>query len=368
MTRWDYDLNFALQPQQQSEWCWAAVAVSVALFYDKLAKFTQCQLANEQYGVGTCCTDGSTPQCNPPAGGLLDAALSYTGNYRSVISGPATIARLEQEFSATPARVVGASILWPGTQAGHFVVITGASKAENKLRVHDSRQSVGTVEYDYQEFSTNFSQAGGVWDFTFFTAPRPEATTAAGVAQRGGKPVSTRFAAVDRLFRKTVASHARESRLTPRALHASETMDVYVIDIEPLARGRGLSAARHAGWQNVVLDPNGDAYTLHASTAKPKKIAALSRSAGVRERLAAIHNATRLLAPRNYDVRILDIPSVYVFAIWLKATRNALDVVIPLHSAPAAIELGRHYGRAALEPLLTTLAKARIGASNRPKL
>ncbi|HEY2475079.1 MAG TPA: hypothetical protein VGI19_09785 [Candidatus Cybelea sp.] len=63
-----------------------------------------------------------------------------------------------------------------------------------------------------------------------------------------------------------------------------------------------------------------------------------------------------------------DIPSVYVFAIWLKATRNARDVVIPLHGAPASLEVGMHYSRAALEPLLTALAKARIGASNKPRL
>jgi hypothetical protein len=63
---WTYNLNFAMQTQLQSEWCWAATSSSVSHFYDLASTFTQCSIVNNQQNQMTCCADGSTPQCNTP--------------------------------------------------------------------------------------------------------------------------------------------------------------------------------------------------------------------------------------------------------------------------------------------------------------
>ena len=55
-------LNFPDQLQQLSNWCWAATAVNVSLFYNDPGdglEITQCQVANEELGMYTCC---QTPQ------------------------------------------------------------------------------------------------------------------------------------------------------------------------------------------------------------------------------------------------------------------------------------------------------------------
>jgi len=37
-------LDFEIQQQERTKWCWAAVAASVARYYDPLSTFTQCSI------------------------------------------------------------------------------------------------------------------------------------------------------------------------------------------------------------------------------------------------------------------------------------------------------------------------------------
>lgn len=43
---WLDEIYFSMQHQQQSNWCWAATATSVALFYQPASGWTQCQVAS----------------------------------------------------------------------------------------------------------------------------------------------------------------------------------------------------------------------------------------------------------------------------------------------------------------------------------
>ena len=43
--RW-HRLDFSMHHQQQTNWCWAAVSTSVALFFNPSSGWTQCAVAN----------------------------------------------------------------------------------------------------------------------------------------------------------------------------------------------------------------------------------------------------------------------------------------------------------------------------------
>ena len=84
-----------MQHQEQTQWCWAAVSVSVAIFYHTTT-FKQCDMANWAFAQTTCCVDGSTAQCNKPS--TLLAALTHVGHmnrhHRRALNLPETIAEI----------------------------------------------------------------------------------------------------------------------------------------------------------------------------------------------------------------------------------------------------------------------------------
>jgi len=72
-------LRFTMQPQQQTQWCWAAVSVSINLFYHPASGRTQCAVANTAMGQTTCCQDGSSAQCNAQ---MIDAQPPARSRWR----------------------------------------------------------------------------------------------------------------------------------------------------------------------------------------------------------------------------------------------------------------------------------------------
>src|ERR1700719_1931391 len=71
-------LDFCIQHQRHSNWCWAAVATSVALFYQPAGKWTQCVVANSALGRKDCCRKGAGGTCNVI--GHLQNSLTVVGH------------------------------------------------------------------------------------------------------------------------------------------------------------------------------------------------------------------------------------------------------------------------------------------------
>src|SRR5258708_20108493 len=90
-------LGFTMQTQQQTQWCWAAVSVSVNLYYHPTSGQTQCTVANTAMGQTTCCTDGSTAECNQPW--FLDQALQIVGNLNALTSGKTALTNIKPEIN-----------------------------------------------------------------------------------------------------------------------------------------------------------------------------------------------------------------------------------------------------------------------------
>lgn len=135
--------QFLMQRQQQTNWCWAAVAVSVFEYWERrrslvarllrLARFTcarllrswaarqwwtQCELVNYTLGVANCCHNGACAGCNRPW--YLHEALQVTGNLQQLTHGQAPLNVVVQQVRA--GAPLGVLVHWPGGGAHVFVV------------------------------------------------------------------------------------------------------------------------------------------------------------------------------------------------------------------------------------------------------
>lgn len=152
-------LGFVMQPQQQTQWCWAANSVSVNLYYHSASGQTQCAVANIAMGQTTCCADGSTAQCNQPW--FLDQALNIVGNLNAWSSGKATLAVVKSEIDQCHPFCL--RIGWNGG-GGHFVTVYGYSR--RGLTIADP--FYGNSVVTYATFPGTY-QGGGTWTDNYTT-------------------------------------------------------------------------------------------------------------------------------------------------------------------------------------------------------
>jgi hypothetical protein len=159
----DIILKFTMQQQQQSNWCWAATAVSIDHFYNPSSTSTQCAVANGQTGFSDCCGAGASGQCN--IYGFLDDALTRVGHF--VSSNGSTTSFANTEAQVLQGRPLGIRVAWSGGGA-HFVAATGT---EDNSMVYVSDCGSGTTSLvDYNTLLTAY-RGSGTWTHSYFTKP-----------------------------------------------------------------------------------------------------------------------------------------------------------------------------------------------------
>jgi hypothetical protein len=158
-------LNLHMQFQQQSNWCWSAVSVSVKLFYTPGFAITQCEQANLQLNQTTCCVDGASNVCNKT--GFLDRALDGLGNLAAFNAGTTALATVTAQIGAS--RPLGARIAWAGGGA-HFVVIDGYTPGAPGDPITIKDPIYGTSIIPSQKFATAY-QGSGTWTHSYETKP-----------------------------------------------------------------------------------------------------------------------------------------------------------------------------------------------------
>jgi Papain-like cysteine protease AvrRpt2 len=159
--RWER-LDFTVQKQEQTQWCWAAVSTSVARFYDGGSGWTQCQMAGQELNRSSCCEDGSTAECNQPW--YLDRALSRAGTFAGMEAAPSTgLDPVPGEIGA--GRPVCARIAWSGG-GGHVVVIEGYRQDNTRIAVEDPWY--GSSDVPMSSFRGSY-QGSGSWTHYYLT-------------------------------------------------------------------------------------------------------------------------------------------------------------------------------------------------------
>jgi len=112
-------LDFLREQQCQANWCWAAVASSIAHFYRPSTIVTQCRIANGELRRKDCCD----AKCNTGGPcdvyGFLMSSLFRVGHFRKlVLSKQATLEQVRGEIDKL--RPLCARLAWFRGGA-HFV-------------------------------------------------------------------------------------------------------------------------------------------------------------------------------------------------------------------------------------------------------
>jgi hypothetical protein len=152
-------LGFLMQTQQQTNWCWCAMTVSITNFYG--GALTQCGFANTRLGQTTCCAAGGSAVCNVQSD--MVTPLQTAGHLAFWQASAPTFAQIQTEIDN--GRPVSCRIQWPGG-GGHFVAVTGYLLGSTEF-VAVMDPSGTTADIRLADFIVNYNT--GTVDETHFT-------------------------------------------------------------------------------------------------------------------------------------------------------------------------------------------------------
>lgn len=137
------------------------------------------------------------------------------------------------------------------------------------------------------------------------------------------------------------------------------------LGLDAIKNGHGIGAADLTGWRFLL-----DHATAHPTVAAdvqgksvPHKFGGLHYGPFVAATFSALKTADSepRLRGEALEPRLLQIPALFVVALWLKAQDPDKDVFVPLAPAPPSLTVGRHYTKDDLEAELVKLSQS-IGA------
>jgi hypothetical protein len=167
-------INFNMEKQEHSDWCWAAVAVSVERHFDPDSTWCQCRIATRMAKMekltvkdcGNCRERRPAPRaCNRTW--YLDKALRLVGR----LAGKPRVRALSFALTARKihaGRPVCARIQWGPGPSAHFVVVTGSETAKSGSQWVDVEDPfAGSSTWLYDEFRSNYQYSQGQWTDTY---------------------------------------------------------------------------------------------------------------------------------------------------------------------------------------------------------
>lgn len=157
-------LNFAMQPQVQTMWCWAASSVSLAAYFNANTAWTQCSLVNAERGVNTCCgADGANFPCNQ--GSWPEGPMQRVGVLRERVVSALTPAQIGAEMANS--RPFAINTAWAGG-GGHILVVRGRFVQDGVEYVSVGDPWYGDSDVTYDNFRNRY-QGLGTWTHTYKT-------------------------------------------------------------------------------------------------------------------------------------------------------------------------------------------------------
>jgi hypothetical protein len=337
-------LNFNMQPQTQSNWCWAATSTSVSVFYSSLSPWTQCKVANGELGYSNCCNSPVPSPCN--VGWYLDKALTRTENLVTV-TGPATFDQVRSEIQA--GRPVGARIGWSGG-GGHFMCIYGCDTIGGTEYFDIDDPIFGKNQPTVATFSSSY-QGSGSWTHTYYT-------------KRAPYMINIKALLLEEYIIRPIWEARPILQLKLNAQQAAQEQSGAALAVPHYVYNMGLDQLRgNAELPSTpvalrVLEVHNDKtqamFELEAGT-NPKlrnltgpgpQLDLLDRGLSQIANIAAQGN-------QEAELRLLQVPALYVDALWLHFENAANDVFVTLRS-PGVAEPFRAYPA---KEFLSTLAE-----------
>ncbi len=346
-------LNFDMQAQTQTNWCWAATAVSVSRFYWSWSNWDQCEVANSELSLSSCCDSPVPGACNVPW--YLDRALTRTNNFVS-ITGAATYAEVRAELQA--GRVVGARVGWSGG-GGHFMVIYGCGRSLAGEYFDIDDPIYGKSQVLVSTFRTSY-QGSGSWTHTYYTKSY--------IPMIWIKPLLLKEPFIRKIWEirplLQLKYETLREPLPESALSLSMPHEVFNMGLDELVEG---SQAPEAPSFVRVLEMAGKETRAFFDLSLAEEEPEVRQMAGPGQQLTLFNRGLDLAlrrAERNkmeVELRQLQIPGLYFEAIWLHYDDPAMDQLIPLR-AVAGLEPFKSY------PLAEVLERLREPAAELLKM
>ena len=163
-----------MQHQKLSEWCWAAVSVSVNLYFRPDSTHTQCEIAGSVLNVA-CCGQGTETEARCNASHELHPVLGRLHLLAAdPVLKPLTFDQIQKQIDA--GHPICVLIKWLDhegnvTDRGHFIAVAGYRiTAAQKQFVSIADPLYGPSEVSYVEFSSHkggYRDGSGVWFASF---------------------------------------------------------------------------------------------------------------------------------------------------------------------------------------------------------
>jgi hypothetical protein len=136
---------------------------------------------------------------------------------------------------------------------------------------------------------------------------------------------------------RTFRSPALRNATGPLSL--SEPHEIFSLGLADLIAGRGLDAAKPAGWRYLVKDGEkvlASAETVLGTTGNEHIFSAFNEGRFVASTAEAIGTARALpeVAKGSFELRYLQVPALYVSALWLHNAGGTGDLLVPLAPSP----------------------------------
>lgn len=175
-------------------------------------------------------------------------------------------------------------------------------------------------------------------------------------------------------------THVENEQLTisgMRGLAApSVTVDsahkVFNLGLEDIVAGKGLADLKANAWRFLVRSDSAPVAAAEApvrGSARAGRLAAVNSGAFVAGTVAALGaaNAEASIAAVDHEPRLLRIPALYVFALWLHAKGGGQDTIRVIAPAPDYLEVGRAYTPEEFLGLLRDPARQRLAVDDTPR-
>ncbi len=168
--------------------------------------------------------------------------------------------------------------------------------------------------------------------------------------------------ALGKLTSGPAATFAAVAEGAPTHLNIAAPHPVYFVGLTDVAEGKLLSGAVLKGWRYLVLRDDetiGAANLIMSGPDQNLQFSHISHGPFAKNTVEGISYAESLpeVVSDDYELRLLDIPSLYVVALWLHGNQ---DKLIPLPPTNRALEPYRSYSEAEMTEALRGPAVSRL--------
>lgn len=152
-------------------------------------------------------------------------------------------------------------------------------------------------------------------------------------------------------------------------LQLTEPHQVFTLGLTDLAAGKGLDAAKPTGWRYLVQEDDkvlASAETV-AGPGGEQVFSAFNESRFVASSASAIRAVREIpeVEQGGFELRLLNVPGLYVLALWLHDAQRDGDLLVPLAPSPVETPAGRPVAAAVLLKELADKAKGPLEAADR---